>query len=241
MQDRYTGDAGDYTKLALLRALAPGRHLGVAWYLHPDEHHNEDGKHIAYLQDSDRWRALDPDLFDALGRIVAGNRSVAALHESGVLSAHSFDRPVPDARVAPGDRCVARGKWFSDALAALTTCNLIFADPDNGLVDDNPERRRSRTFGKQLPLCEAQALADGRPAIIYHHNTRFVGGHDLEVDHWLNEFEHALAIRSNAYSCRTFFIVNPDRELTDRTEQFCARWSDHGVWMHRPRAINLAA
>ena len=49
MQDRYAGDVDDYVKLALLRALAPGRKLGVAWYLYPDEDHNADGRHVSYI------------------------------------------------------------------------------------------------------------------------------------------------------------------------------------------------
>ena len=43
MQNRYTGDIGDFAKYGLLRALCPGHRLGVAWYLYPDESHNEDG------------------------------------------------------------------------------------------------------------------------------------------------------------------------------------------------------
>ena len=59
MQDRYTGDIGDYVKCGLLRALAGGRNLGVAWYLFPDEDHNSDGRHIDYLGQPDLWRAHD--------------------------------------------------------------------------------------------------------------------------------------------------------------------------------------
>ena len=55
MQDRYAGDLGDFLKLGLLRWLvapsfdAPPHRLGVVWYLAPDESHNADGKHVAYL------------------------------------------------------------------------------------------------------------------------------------------------------------------------------------------------
>ena len=83
MQDRYTGDIGDYIKYALLRALSPGLKLGIAWYLYPDENHNSDGKHVQYLQDPQRWRHLDPELFDALKQIVESNRSVSAVAAAG--------------------------------------------------------------------------------------------------------------------------------------------------------------
>ena len=46
MQNRYTGDIGDFSKLGLLRALSnAGLSIGLNWYLTPNETHNEDGKH----------------------------------------------------------------------------------------------------------------------------------------------------------------------------------------------------
>ena len=51
MQDRYTGDIGDYGKLGLLRCLAAaGLRVGVHWYRTSDEDHNEDGKFTQYVQ-----------------------------------------------------------------------------------------------------------------------------------------------------------------------------------------------
>ena len=85
MQNRYTGDIGDYVKYGLLRALAVDRQLGVAWYLFPDENHNADGKHIKYLQDK-RWRDRDPELFDTLELIVTEKRrKVSKVEASGIL------------------------------------------------------------------------------------------------------------------------------------------------------------
>ena len=55
MQDRYGGDLSDFLKLGLSRWLVapsfevPPNRLGVVWYLTPDESHNADGKHVAYL------------------------------------------------------------------------------------------------------------------------------------------------------------------------------------------------
>lgn len=47
MQNRYTGDIGDFGKLGLLRQLQLNTRLsiGVNWYLIPDESHNRDGHH----------------------------------------------------------------------------------------------------------------------------------------------------------------------------------------------------
>ena len=76
MQDRYAGDVGDFVKLGLLRALSPERRLGVAWYRFPDEDHNGDGRHISYLEQSDRFGALDPDFEISRFRIRRANQII---------------------------------------------------------------------------------------------------------------------------------------------------------------------
>ena len=78
--DRF--EARRAVKFGLLRALAEGR-AGVVWYRFPDEGHNSDGRHVAYLSDQHRWCSHDPDLFDSLGRLVGdGRRSVTSIEKS---------------------------------------------------------------------------------------------------------------------------------------------------------------
>lgn len=233
MQDRYAGDIGDFVKLSLLRFLSQGRQLGIAWYLYSDEDHNSDGRHVAYLKQSAEWRHLDPELFDLLTTVVFGERTVESLRQAFDPASQYFSEPI--SLVAPAKaRSFARSHWFEASLSRLSRCNLVFADPDNGLVDDQEWRRRSRFFGKQMPLAEARALSEGRCAVIYHHNSRFRGGHDAEVNHWLRALGiPALAVRATAYSCRTFFIVNPDAEIVGRTQEFCGRWANHKVRLHQ--------
>ena len=234
LQDRYAGDIGDYVKLALLRYLSRGRALGVAWYLNPDESHNADGKHTAYLQSASGWHHLDPELFDALCRVAERGRSVRAIQETGIIDGSFAGELLISAGMPWRTRESWRAGWFERVRCAIADAEIIFADPDNGLVDDDPRRPRQKTFGKQLPLREAKALAEGRVAVIYHHNTRRKGGHDVEVNHWLARLgEDALAIRANAYSCRTFFILNPDQCTRDRAAAFCERWRAHSVRLHR--------
>lgn len=68
----------------------------------------------------------------------------------------------------------------------LHGCDLVFADPDNGMTDDDLRRQGRAKFGKQIPLSEVLRLSEGRSAVIYHHNTRRAGGHDAEIDHWMS-------------------------------------------------------
>ncbi len=235
MQNRYAGDIGDYIKIGLLRTLAPSRRLGILWYLYPNEGHNSDGKHTAYLSMPAVWRNLDPALFDLLREVVHCERSVQTIQRAFDSEACFVAEPVPTGLTAP-ERSARRRHWFETTLEHLNQCDLVFADPDNGLVGDEAWRRKATGFGKQMPLSEARALSAGRCVVIYHHNSRFKGGHDAEVDSWLRALAMpAIAVRATAYSCRTFFVVNPDTEIVERTRSFCERWKDHKVRLHAPR------
>jgi len=190
MQDRYAGDLGDFLKLGLLRWFlapsfdAPPHRLGVVWYLAPDESHNADGKHIAYLDPLSRagrqLRPLDPDLYDRLATMVAGDeRSVAQLEAFGVLPAGSrafgdvlqFDDLAPSARSARIDR---RRAWLDDALRATQDCSVVFVDPDNGLRRSDHSMASHRTKSeKHAYLWEVGAFVErGQSVIAYHHADR---------------------------------------------------------------------
>ncbi|MBZ9673479.1 hypothetical protein [Mesorhizobium sp. ES1-3] len=233
MQDRYAGDVGDYAKFAFLRCLAQGRSLGIAWYLHPDEGHNSDGKHISYLNSPDNWRHLDPVLFDTLSTVVANGRSISSIERSGALKAQFSGEKLVSASLPWQLRSQWRRAWFRRLVTDLDGADLVFADPDNGLVDDDPSRPKRRPFGKQMPLSEVNALAQGRTTVVYHHNSRFKGGHDAEVEHWLRRLgNRTIAVRATAFNCRTFFVVNPDDTIVERAKEFCGRWSGHKVRFH---------
>ena len=58
---------------------------GVNWYLAPDENHNADGKHTAYLRNySDKF--FDEELYNTLKSIIdSGNRNVQHIQDSSIL------------------------------------------------------------------------------------------------------------------------------------------------------------
>lgn len=232
MQDRYAGDVGDFVKLGLLRSIFPGYSLGLGWYRYPDEAHNDDGRHIGYLNRPHLYANLDPELFEHLRRIVLEERSIASLLPV-LPGAVSYSVALDSESTPSKQRRRYRMEWFSRMIAELEGCNLVFADPDNGIVDDAEHRKGQLRFGKQMPLNEVKVLARGRCAVIYHHNTRRVGGHDLEVDYWLREIAMpAMAVRATAHSPRTFFIVNPDVQIKERVSEFCERWRILKVRLH---------
>src|SRR5690606_30362298 len=117
---------------------APDLKLGVAWYLYPDEIHNGDGRHITYLDAPEQWRYRDPRLFDALARIVSdGQRAVSAVEKSGLLGNARYASALLDFECRRiSERRLYRQKWFEEVLGTLADCELVFADPDNGLCED---------------------------------------------------------------------------------------------------------
>ncbi|MFN3856166.1 MAG: hypothetical protein ACK4RV_00335 [Caulobacter sp.] len=229
MQDRYAGDIGDYAKLALLRALASDLKVGVAWYRYPDEFHNSDGRHTGYLNAPETWRGLDEPLFDALRAIAAGERSVRALEAAALLPRCRYaSTPLELASPSFAERSRWRSRWFEDLLNLMADRELVFADPDNGLCEDHRFSAGTKSAWKRLPLSEALKLSSGRCGVVYHHNTRRVGGHLEEIRYWLSRLgEGAMAVRWKRFSVRTFFIVNATDAIRDRAKLFTHRWSQH--------------
>ena len=191
MQDRYAGDLGDYLKFGLLGWLVPpdspcSLRLGVVWYRTLDEGHNADGKHVAYLQpghrSSARLRPLDPDLYQRLARVVASERrSTAALAEAGILGPRTcfFGDPLDFTGLPPGQagraaRQDRRRNWLQQALAATAGCDLIFADPGNGIRPAAHREPAHRTKAvKHAYLDELAAFAQrGQSVIVCHHADR---------------------------------------------------------------------
>jgi hypothetical protein len=104
----------------------------------------------------------------------------------------------------------SRASWFKNVMSDLENCDIVFADPDNGLCEDSKYRYASKSYWKRIPLSEAKALSENRSAIIYHHNTRRAGGHAKEIQHWLREFDcDGIALYWRPFSPRTYFMIHP--------------------------------
>lgn len=133
MQDRYAGDVGDFGKIGMLRQIAwTGSKVGINWYLtyKPEEHVKEDGKHIGYLHNK-LFQGCDDELLNALRRVVESGRSVAALENAGLIPGAQYYSAI----LRPGsDRSFSRDAWVKDSMKALANSDIIFCDPDNGLL-----------------------------------------------------------------------------------------------------------
>lgn len=210
MQNRYVGDIGDYVKLAILRALAPGRRLGIAWWLFPDETHNKDSRHIDYLARPDQWRRFDPPLFDGLKAIIQrGERQVRALEPLLPFDTVFCADVIPCVERPPERRPVERLRWLAQVSQGLDKADLVFLDPDNGIAPETLGKMR-RSAGKSVFAEEVAALRrPGRSIVLYHHQTRRKGGHVEELRHVGTRLcaaglDVAGALRASPWSPRAF-------------------------------------
>lgn len=177
MQDRYVGDVGDYAKYSLLKALSGASgdtlRLGVLWYLFPDEGHNGDGRHTAYLK-LEAMAARDPVTHSLLSELVqTGRRSVAAVEKSCVLPSNTifYDAPVAVAG-SPLARSSYRREWFRAGLSCVGSADVLFFDPDNGV--ETPALKKSDfKAGKYVFWEEIEdGWRNGKSLVIYNHLNR---------------------------------------------------------------------
>jgi len=130
MQNRYAGDVGDFEKIGLLRQIIRSElGIGVNWYLTPDENHNADGEHIRYTADP-RYNGCDVLLRNSLREIVISQRNVAAIEAMNLIPNAFYFREV----LHSSSRTFSRRDWHNKALEVLRSADIVFLDPDNGIL-----------------------------------------------------------------------------------------------------------
>jgi hypothetical protein len=171
MKDQYFGDVNDFRKYGLLRVLtgADKLRLGVCWMLTaPDG--RADGKFLAYLGQREKYRPLDPELFDWLHKVVGSERDrrTARIEKSGFLGSALFQSRLLT------DALSDRETYFAECAEkfAGSDLDLVFFDPDNGLeVRSTP--RGHRRSSKYLYWKEVFSIFDsGSSVLIYQHFIR---------------------------------------------------------------------
>lgn len=168
MKDQYVGDINDYRKYALLRSLSSEgtNRIGVCWMLTPSDGGMDGGK-LAYLQQPERHRHVDPELFDILEHAASApeRRRLATIEEGGAISGALYHNDLLP------DELTGRHTFMGRCAYAFRDVDLIFFDPDNGLEVAKPKGRKDSS--KYLYLDEVAAFyASGKSLLIYQHFPR---------------------------------------------------------------------
>jgi hypothetical protein len=168
MQNRYAGDVGDFGKLGLLRGLTSSQlDIGVNWYLTPDENHNADGKHIGYITDT-RYKGCDDSLRNSLEKIVEGERSVSSLEAMDLVPNAVYYHEV----LYSPSQTFSRRDWHIKALEVLSSADVIFLDPDNGLLVRSVSTGSAKAIKYVISSEIADYFAAGKSVIFYNHRSR---------------------------------------------------------------------
>ena len=167
MKNQYAGDVGDFGKYGLLRKIAEcGVSLAVIWYLTEDDGRT-DGRHIQYLNpktsNNKRFEKCDPILFQSMDNIVSNGRSMAAVRAARILPEATVycEEEVPENHVD-------RELWFQQALKEVQGADLVFVDPDNGLMSESIRNSRKHVAYNEI----RQLYSQGHNLLIYHHLSR---------------------------------------------------------------------
>ncbi|MGA1931364.1 hypothetical protein ACH5BF_01380 [Arcobacter sp. YIC-464] len=222
MQDRYSGDVGDFGKFHLLRFLLNNQeyNLSQIWYMYPDETHNNDGLYINYFE---KVKKFDYELEEKLLEITQTNRCVKALEESKLVKNTKYFSLYVNENAK--DDLVYRKAWFQKALKFSENSDFIAVDPDNGVATklikkDETKDIKIQSFedfktkskaGKYIFDEEIKHLYKNcKCLIIYHHLNRTMS-HDKQIEILKSKFEKeykkVFAIKHKPYSPRVFFFL----------------------------------
>ena len=257
MQNRYVGDVGDFGKFGLLRFLCsftdadcpePRYRLGVVWYLYHDPKEEvRDGRHIEYLQrtptdDKSEFRDCDPPLWEGLRDLVLRDaRYVHSLQLANLLPEDTlyFDSLLCyPARIKGQARNDLRAGWLSDARKKVRDADVVFLDPDNGLIP--PSKKIHHKDGpKYTAVSEMKAFwDDGKSLILYQSGVMdkkakaMIADKSQEIKDGLEIERDPVSLWFGRRTGRVFFVIpHPDHRevIEDRVRRITAGpWGAHG-------------
>jgi hypothetical protein len=224
MKNQYFGDVNDYRKYGLLRTLAKGNiNILISWMLSPNDG-SADGKCVQYLNDPNRWRSYDPELFDAIHEEVMVNnrRDVACVGEQNLIRNASFVEAMLDGLPA------ARSSWLTEMRQKRSNMDLVFFDPDNGI--EVPSAPKTRRNSKKYIYWEElrETWESGLSLLVYQHFCR--EKRDLFIERLSDEFKRRLG-SFEVHAIRTahviFFLVPQPQHseiLAERVQYAAEHW-----------------
>ena len=171
MQDRYAGDIGDFGKIGLLKALqAQGLSIGVNWYLvepmdterkSDGTYKQEDGKYLI----PEKLQVCDTLLAEKLTKIAkSDHRSIRSLDQGNfILNARYYSEPVSVA---------GREEWHKKALDLLNDLDIVFVDPDNGMLVKSVGKKSVKSVKYTFYEEVRDYVRRGQSVLIYNHRSR---------------------------------------------------------------------
>ncbi len=214
MQDRYAGDIGDYGKFILLRKLSEKFSIGINWY-NPGKLDFERDKNGKFKQEDGKYRDFKgvekyaPDIAEDFEKM-KDKHSIKMLEELCLIkNAVYYNKKVPQENEK-------REQWHKAAMTKLEKSDIVFLDPDNGLLCKSVIKGSPKSVKYAYYFEIKDYLKHHKAVIIYNHRSR-----KTEAEYF-NEIFGKLCKESEAkhdliqvvtfrkYSVRDYFIISND-------------------------------
>lgn len=225
MQNRYTGDIGDFGKFLLLKHLFPTESIATIWYLYPDETHNNDGSHRVEEGNTNLYRhcyALDLQMSELFHKIHQHNtRHIGLFEEMGVLeNGHYFTQSIL------GEGEGYRTLWLERAIEFIQSksCSVVCLDPDNGVEPVSMNKLSIFKQGKYATYAEIESffvMECVKHLVIYQHFHR-QQSHETQMKEAKATFEKRYEgravltiIRHNPVQARFYILLSKPTEVLE--------------------------
>lgn len=218
MQNRYTGDIGDFGKFLLLKHLFSEEKSATIWYLYPDESHNTDGSHtveegnIKVYQHCYAIDSVMSEQFNAIHR--EPSRHIGLFETYPVLPNGRYFKE----RVV-GEGADYRQQWLKRAIGFIeeTQSRVVCLDPDNGIEPSSMNKLSTFKQGKYATYSEIEAfftIGCVDHLVIYQHFHR-QGSHESQMRDAKAKFETlyrgravVTILRHNPVQARFYIILS---------------------------------
>ena len=204
----------------------------VNWYLTNNDT-KTDGKFIEYLQ-KDEFVNSDAELADFLKSCLdSGKRNVSEIGKFERFSNFEFYDDILElnhikalSEAGRRKRGVERTKWFEDSLTKLSSCNLIFCDPDNG-IETKAMSKVGTNSVKYVMIDEIRTMVEkGHSLVVYNHRDRSTEesyiSRFVDIKKQLPKYVSMRIVRFNRYSARDYLIFMQENHKIKLNEQIDA-------------------
>jgi len=217
MQNRYVADIGDFGKYGLLKFISSETKLriGINWCLiEPNKQELKkkinDGKFTDYLSRDDEYsnnlKVCDRELYDELKNLKLEWKKDKDVRNVQEIEKRKFKIFCENIKFCD-ENINNRETWCKKGFDKLSDSQVIFFDPDNGLLMDNETEKKS---SKHIYFSEIDPyFRRGQSLIIYQHANRAKGGFENELNRKILElkYENICTLLYKRGTARAFFII----------------------------------
>ena len=217
MQQRYLGDIHDFQKFIFVKFLSSSfkKKIGLNWYLVDPkkiggkEVNKKDGEKRYFLK-NDEFKNIDPKIYEEFVKLKSKKlRKIEGFTKKTHLVKYVsfYNKKIP---------LLNREKWLSDSFNFFKKKDIIFLDPDNGLLKTNKSKKISL---KYVLLNEIESYLSKKKTIIF---TQFQSFNKTNIL-YLNEIKTYLKTKNIKINCpviinrtapNTFFIsLSNDKKM----------------------------